>query len=237
MRPRQILATVPLAGLCWLTAIGACRPAYAQTESGFTSLFDGKSLAGWRGFRQSSVPDGWTVDDQAIRGSGTGPDLMTEQQYGDFELRFEWKIEPGSNSGVIYRVQEEGVEQTYQSGIEYQILDDEQFKRELTPTQATAAIYGLYGEPDKVLRATGEYNSARIIARGNRLEHWLNDELVVECVRGSADWNKRLAASKFHAWPTFARSQRGHIALQSHGGAVWFRNLRIQPLDHAHAKP
>jgi hypothetical protein len=236
MRKRRFTSTIPLALICWLAAAATHALGQAETEPGFVALFDGQTLAGWRGFQQSEVPACWTVAEQAIRGSGTGPDLITQQQYGDFELRFEWKIEPGGNSGVIYRVQEEGVEQSYQSGIEYQILDDEHFKSDLTPTQATAAIYGLYGEPDKSLRPVGEYNSARIVARGNRLEHWLNDELVVECVRGSADWNKRLAASKFYAWPTFANSARGHIALQSHGGAVWFRNLRIQPLD-ANTKP
>ena len=203
-------------------------PARAQTDADFVPLFDGQTLSGWRGFKQETVPSTWTVDDGAIHGSGGGPDLITQRQYGDFELRFEWKIEAGGNSGVIYRVQEEGVDESYQSGIEYQLLDDERLSTTTWfPRRVAERSTDCMAAADNVLRPVGQYNSSRIVARGQRLEHWLNDELVAECVIGSPDWKQANRRQQVSRLAHLCRSSRGHIALQSHGGAVWFRNLRI----------
>jgi hypothetical protein len=207
-----------------------------SAEEGFVDLFNGTSIDQWRGYKQDSVPETWSVDEGAIRGSGRGPDLITKQQFGDFELRFEWKIAAGGNSGVIYRATE-AEQESYQSGPEYQILDD----KHLDPDDehaftATAALYDLYAAEKKDLKPAGEYNSAKIVVQGNRIEHWLNDTKVVECVIGSDDWQKKVAASKFAKWKSFAKSPRGHIVLQSHGSPVWFRNIRVKELTSAPAK-
>lgn len=192
-------------------------------------IFDGKTLAGWRGFRKKSIENHWVVEEGAIKGRGDGPDIVTEKQYGDFDLRFEWKIAPGGNSGVIYRVSEDE-EQTYHTGPEYQVLDDGKFADANNATVLTSGLYALYGADKTELRPIGEYNSSRIVVRGNLIQHWLNDQKVIECHIGSEDWNKKVAASKFAQWKKFGKNKKGHIALQSHGSPVWYRNITITDL-------
>ena len=201
-------------------------------EPEFQSLFDGKTLAGWRGYNQEGPVANWTVEDGAIKGNGEGPDLITERKFGDFELHFEWKLAAGGNSGIIYRVTQEG-EKAYHSGVEYQLLDDDHFKEELSTVHSTAAIYGLFGSDNKTLNAADEFNSSKIIARGNHLEHWLNSELIAEGEIDSEAWKTKVAASKFHEWPLFANQPDGHIALQAHGAEVWYRNVRVKTLTSA----
>lgn len=196
---------------------------------GFEILFDGQSLAAWRAYQQAGLPDTWQVADHLLYGTGTGPDLITIKTYGDFELQFEWKIEAGGNSGVIYRATEDGP-RAHQTGIEYQIIDDHQTDESVPPVHSAGAIYGLYCEADKTLHPVGEFNVSKIVVKGNHLEHWLNDTRVAECEIGSEDWNQKFAASKFESWPGFAQHARGHIALQAHGHPVWFRRIRIRAL-------
>lgn len=224
-RPHVVLFSICLIALSALTST-------ADEERDFVSLFDGKTLSGWRAYQQDEVTDNWTVDDGAIRGSGQGADLITEAQFGDFELRFEWKVTPGGNSGVIYRASEDQ-QQSYQSGPEYQILDESQRNEDdpkVPPTVAAGALYGLYGASEKPIPSSEEFNTGRIVARGNHIEHWLNGAKIVDCEMESDDWNKKVAASKFHAWPAFAKNAQGHIVLQSHNSPVWFKNLRIKKL-------
>ena len=192
-------------------------------------IFDGKTLAGWRGYQKQAIDDHWVVEDGAIKGSGKGPDIVTEKQYGDFDLRFEWKIAPGGNSGVIYRVTEDA-EQAYHTGPEYQVLDDGEFADSNNPTILSSGLYALYGTEKKELRPVGEYNVSRIVVRGNVIQHWLNDQKVLECHIGSEDWNKKVAASKFAQWKRFGKNKKGHIALQSHGSPVWYRNITVTDL-------
>jgi hypothetical protein len=214
-----------IAGL--LLARAATSATRADDESGFRPLFDGQSLAGWRGYQGKPINGSWTVVDGMIQGNGQGPDLVTDQEFADFEVRFEWKLAARGNSGVIYHAAE-SLPESYQSGLEYQLLDDSAFREQLAPLQATASIYGLYANRDETPKPAGQFNSGRIVAHGGHREHWLNDELVAECEIGSEDWRQRIAASKFRAWPEFAKRPAGRIALQSHGGQVWFRNIRIK---------
>lgn len=219
-----------LTGFVFVALMLATTSHLASAESEWTVLFDGKSLAGWRGYKMDAVPESWKVEEGQIKGTGEGPDLVTEATYSNFELTFEWKLSEGGNSGVLYLVSESG-EAAFHSGPEYQLLDDEHYQQDLSPVHSAAAIYGLYGTKHKTLNRAGEYNSAKIIVRGSRIEHWLNGELVNQCDRNSEDWKTKLAASKFHAWASFANGQAGHIALQAHGSDVWFRNLQIKRLE------
>jgi hypothetical protein len=200
-------------------------------DDGVVTLFDGESLDEWRGYRQETVPAAWTVEDRSIHGTGSGPDLITKRLFGDFELQFEWKISPGGNSGLIYRATEDEAA-SYQTGLEYQLLDDLGVDPEGKGTlHSTAAVYALYGSEKKdLVKPAGEFNVSKIVVNGNHVEHWLNETKVVECFIGSDDWNKRLAASKFAKWNRFNKSTSGHIVLQSHGSPVWFRNIRIKEL-------
>ncbi|MDG2381945.1 MAG: DUF1080 domain-containing protein [Pirellulaceae bacterium] len=207
-----------------------CAPnIFADEETKFEALFDGKTLSGWRGHRQPDVPPTWLVENGTIRGTGKGPDLLTKSVYGDFDLRFQWKLGEAGNSGVIYRVSESD-KQTHQTGPEYQLVSQKPVNSERRPTTACGSLYGLYGESEITLQPQGEFNRSRIVVEEGRIQHWLNGEKVVDCEIGSEDWDKKIEASQFHAWPQFAQNKRGHIVLQAAGSPVWFRDLRIKQL-------
>lgn len=212
-----------------LAAAGAEPNALTDDErrAGWELLFDGRSLAGWRGYNRSELPDGWVVENGTLARVGPGGDIITESQYGDFELSLEWKVEAGGNSGVFYRA-EEGHEWIYQSAPEMQILDDAGHRDGGDPLTSAGANYGLHPAPRGVVRAAGQWNEARIVADGDRVEHWLNGVKIVEYELGSRDWEERVAASKFAEWPPYGRARRGHIGLQDHGDPVWFRNVKIR---------
>ena len=199
----------------------------AEQKAGWRLLFDGKSTAGWRGFKAAAPDAGWTVKDGALMPDPkTSKDIMTKDEFANFELDFEWKISPKGNSGVMFHVIEQG-DETYQSGPEYQILDNSRGER---PLEQAGGLYALYAPSMDMTKPVGEFNQARIIVDHGRVQHWLNGMMVAEYDMGSADFKAKVAGSKFKAWPQFASSPTGHIALQNHGNAVAFRNLKIKVL-------
>lgn len=200
--------------------------ATAAEEDGWTSLMD---LGSWRGYQQQEVPKAWRLEEGVLTLDGSGGDLITREQYGDFEFAFDWKIAEGGNSGVIYLASEDHPN-SYESGPEYQVLDDAGHPDSKDVNKA-GALYDLYGRSVESTKPAGEWNTGRIKLESGRLEHWLNGEKVVDTMIGSDDWNERIAGSKFASWGDFAKSRRGHIALQDHGARVWFRNVRVRPLD------
>jgi Domain of Unknown Function (DUF1080) len=200
-----------------------------EKAAGWKLLFDGKSLAGWRGFKTTTPPAGWkAIDGLLVRESGGG-DLMTVDQYGDFELRLDWRISEGGNSGIMFRVTPEG-EEPWHSGPEMQVLDNARHKDGANPLTSAGSNYALYAPVRDVTKPVGEWNAVRLIAKGNHVEHWLNDVKVVEYELFSPDWEKRVQASKFGEIPPYGRAKRGHIAIQDHGDRVWYRNIKIKPL-------
>jgi hypothetical protein len=224
----------------------------AMLPSPWISLFDGRTLTGWRGLGSSGVPTAhWVVDSGMIRKipSGkvpvqadgqplVGGDLMTEGTWRDFELEWEWKIAPGGNSGIKYNVSEERsvmLEPTHAAkAFEYQMLDDDRHPDGKLPTHRAGALYDLVApNAAKVLRAVGEWNSSRIILAGNHGEHWLNGAKIVSYELGTAAMDSALTASKYHGWPWFADRRSGHIVIQDHGDEVWIRNIRIRSLRTA----
>ena len=214
------------AALVLLFAFAA--PSSAE-EGEWITLFDGGSLDAWRGYQKESVPESWVVEGDALTFKGSGGNLITREQYADFELRLEWKISKEGNSGVIYRATEEG-DEPYQTGPEYQLLDNDAHRENGSPLNWTGALYGLYAADAEPL-PVGEWNTTRIVVSGDRVEHWLNGERVVDCEMGSDDWNDKVAGTKFANWSGFAKHRRGHIALQDHGHPVWFRNIKIRLLE------
>jgi hypothetical protein len=201
----------------------------AERAAGWSLLFDGRTLAGWRGYNRGDVPDGWAVEDGALTRVGPGGDIISLQQFRDFELSIDWKVEPGANSGIFYRAAE-GEEWIYHSAPEFQVLDDERHPDGGSPVTSAGSNYGLHGAPRGVVRTAGEWNTARIVVRGDHVEHWLNGTKVVEYELGGPEWLELVRNSKFGAWPAYGRAERGHIGLQEHGGQVSFRNIKIREL-------
>jgi hypothetical protein len=207
----------------------AARDAPAPAEGEWRVLFDGKSLDAWRGFKSDRVPAGWQVVDGALTRVGEAGDLITRDQFGDFELALEWKVAEGGNSGIMYRVTEDAAS-TYETGPEMQVLDDARHKDGQSRLTSAGSAYGLYAAPAGVVKPAGEWNAVRIVVRGNHVEHWLNGTKVVEYELGSPDWEAKVKASKFKQWPGYGRAASGHIALQDHGDRVAYRDIRIRTL-------
>lgn len=205
----------------------------AQKAEGWKLLFDGHSMAGWRTYR-GLENNSWEVIDGTLHckpfdGAEKRADLITESQYSNFELAFEWKISPQGNSGVIYRVTEE-FDEPYFTGPEYQVLDDGGYPGEVKETNFSGGAYDMYAPVNKSLKPVGEWNTAKIVANGNHIEHWLNGTKVVEYEIGSDDWSKRKAASKWNDAKGYGVPAQGHIDLQDHKNEVWFRNIMIREL-------
>jgi hypothetical protein len=204
-----------------------------EKANGWKLLFDGRTTDGWRGYRSKAMPDRWQVRDVALvlqhKSGKTGGDIVTVDQFDNFELSLEWKIAPRGNSGIMYRVTEKE-EAPYESGPEYQLLDNAGHEDGKSPLTSAASCYALYAPSKDATRPVGEWNQTRIIVNGNHVEHWLNGVQVVTYELGSADWNKRVAASKFKSMPRFGKEPRGHIDLQDHGDDIAFRNIKIRPL-------
>jgi len=206
----------------------------AEKEAGWKLLFDGKSTEGWRNYRKQTVGAGWKIIDGALTRAEKGAgDIITTEQYDSFELLIDYKIAPGGNSGVMYHVTEEGAT-PWQTGPEVQILDNAAGK----DPQRAGWLYQLYqpaidpktGKPIDATRPAGEWNTLRIVITPEKCEHFMNGVKYVEYVKGSDDWNQRVARSKFGKMPLFGKAARGHICLQDHGNEVAFRNIKIRPI-------
>ena len=194
------------------------------------NLFDGRTLQGWRVYQGSAQPRGWYVKDGTLTKDSVTDDIITTEQFGNFELQLEWRIQAGGNAGIFYRVTEE-YEKPYWSGAEYQLLDDAGHPDAANRLTAAGAAYGLYPAPAGVVKPAGEWNSTRIVARAGHVEHWLNGKKLLEYENGSADWQARVAGSKFAEWPNFGKARRGYIAIQGdHNGELSLRNIRIREL-------
>lgn len=199
----------------------------AEKAAGWRLLFDGKSTQGWRGFKAAAPDPGWHVAGGALSPDPkTSRDVISKDEFGDFELAFEWKISKLGNSGVMFHVIEVG-DQTYQSGPEYQILDNAHGE---PPVEQAAALFALYAPGVDATKPPGQFNQSRLIVDHGHVQHWLNGKKVVEYELGSPEFKARVAASKFKQWPQFASSPTGHIALQNHGDEVAFRNIKIRVL-------
>jgi 3-keto-disaccharide hydrolase len=197
---------------------------------GWRMLFDGTSMAAWRGFKSEALPAGWRAVDGVLSKDGAVPDIISRDRFGDFELELDWRIGEAGNSGIFYRGTEE-YNRIYWSAPEYQLLDDVKGADNKTRLTCAGAAYALYPSPAGHLKPVGEWNQTRIVARGPQVEHWLNGVKLLQYEQGSADWNAKVTASKFKDWPNFGKATRGHLAIQGdHEGALAFRNIRIRTI-------
>ena len=206
---------------------GSPAPTAALATNQSRSLVDS---AAWRAYRADTLPTGWRVADGMLTKSDVTGDIVTREQYGDFDLEFEWRIARGGNAGVFYRVTEQD-ERVYWTGPEYQLLDDANAPDGRNRLTSAGAAYGLYPAPAGVVRPAGEWNTGRIVILFGTVQHWLNGEKTAEYTLGSEDWETKVKASKFGEWPRYGRAARGHIAIQGdHDGDLALRNVRIREL-------
>ena len=209
----------------------------AEAQKGkWVSLFDGKTTNGWHSWQSDKVLPQWQVKDGAIvLAEKGGKDLVTDKEYGDFELELEWKISEGGNSGIIYHVIEDKKYCCpYSTGPEIQVLDDVKHadaKAGKAGNHKSGSLYDMLPPTDfAAVKPAGEWNKAKIVIRNGKGESWLNGKKVVDFPSQGADWDKLVADSKFKTWEGFGTFAKGKIALQDHGNEVAFRNIRIKEL-------
>jgi hypothetical protein len=191
---------------------------------------DLESLSAWRGYKSQEIPKGWKLVDGTITKEGNAEDLVSRDQYGNFELSLDWMIAPKGNAGIFYRATEE-YDHIYWSGPEYQLLDDAGHPDGKNRLTSGGSAYGLYAPPAGVIHPAGQWNSTRIIVNGKHVEHWLNGQKVVEYELESPDWTAKVKASKFGEWPNYGRASRGYIGIQGdHPGLLTLRNMKIREL-------
>src|SRR6266571_8698930 len=173
-----------------------------QRAAGWRPLFDGTSTAAWRGYKQQAVPAGWRIVDGTLTKSGPVDDIISRDQFGNFQLALDWKLSPGGNAGVFYRGTEE-YDHIYWSAPEYQLLDDAGHPDGQSRLTSAGAAYALYPSPAGFLKPAGEWNSTRIVVKGNSVQHWMNGQKLLEYELGSPDWQAKVKASKFVAYPKY----------------------------------
>jgi len=201
-----------------------------EKAAGWRLLFDGHTPRGWHAFGKTLFPRGWQVQNGCLVRVAAAGDIATDEEFADFELCFEWRVSAGGNSGVFYRVSEDRGA-PWETGPEYQILDNAEHPDGRNPLTSAASCYALYAPERDVTQPVGFFNQARIVARGNHVEHWLNGVKVVEYELHSPDWQERVAQSKFSKMPDFGLRRAGRICLQDHGDKVWYRNIKVRPLN------
>jgi cytochrome c len=210
-----------------------------EKAGGWRLLFDGKTTDGWRGYKMDKMPPGWKVIDGSLvrvsggaggKGAGGGDDIITTDEFDNFEFQVDWRVmDQAGNSGVVIRAAEDAVT-SWHTGPEMQILDNAAYPgRDVR--QLAGACYDLYAPAKDVSHPQGEWNTARVVANGPHVEHWLNGTKLLDYELGSDDWKQRVAKSKFKDMKHFQDPpMKGHICLQDHTARLEFRNIKIRPL-------
>jgi hypothetical protein len=219
------------AALLIALALGFAPQAQPHQPGAWQALFDGTTTAGWHGYNQKTMPDGWKVVDGAFTRVGKGGDIVSDREFANFELVVDWKIAAKGNSGIFYRVVEHPDDtEMWMAAPEYQLIDDAGYPGPLKPTQKTAANYDLQPPGVDATRPAGEWNTTRILVDGAHVEHWLNGKQIVVYDLWTDEWNKLVAVSKFKDHPRYARAKSGRIGIQDHGDPAAFRSIRIREL-------
>lgn len=207
----------------------------SRQGSGYVALFDGKTLEGWRTYRNKG-DSAWSVQDGVLHCAGSESDksdmqadLITNDQYANFDFSVEWKIAPQGNSGIMYLVGETE-EAAYMTGPEYQLIDDANFPEKLEDWQKTGANYAMHPAPDARPNPVGQWNQTRIVVNGGKVEHWLNGTRIVAYDMSSDEWKSAKNGGKWKDTPAYGTVKKGHIALQNHGSEAWFRDIKIKQL-------
>lgn len=222
-----LLATIAVAAFAFV-------PVKKEKGDDWITLFDGKTTTGWHSWKQTTVGSGWKVENGTLAfdpsAKNGGGDLVTNDEFSDFDLKMEWKISEGGNSGIIFYVNEDPkYDDTYNTGLEMQVLDNDKHPDGKIPKHRAGNLYDLIAGPDNV-KPVGEWNKVEILSKNGSLKLYLNGQNVVTTTLWDDNWRKMVAGSKFKQWPDFGTFKSGHIALQNHGNKVWYRNIEIKKL-------
>lgn len=202
-----------------------------EKREGWKLLFNGKNLDGWKTFQGKEI-SGWKVIDGVLNNSGIGSDhggdIVTKEKFQNFELAIEWKIASKSNSGIFYHVNEKIGKAIYESGPEYQIIDDIGWPDKLHNDQYSGADYGMYAPQNATVKEIGDWNQTRIIVNGTHVQHYLNGVKVVDYQLWDTDWMSQKENGKWKDFPYYGMARKGNIGLQDHGGLAQFRSIKIK---------
>ena len=212
-------------GIVW--AIGDNRK---TTTVKWKSLLGEQVADTWRGYQRESMPDGWQMVNGELSRVKDAGDIITTAQFENFELRFEWKVERGGNSGVFFGVSEDGAV-AWHSGPEYQLLHNAGHPDGQAAITAAGSNYAVHPPIEDMTNPVGKWNRSRLRVNRGHVEHWMNGMYLLSYDIGDDEWQRRVTDSKFSELPLYGQNRRGHIALQDHGDPVWFRNMKISALD------
>lgn len=234
---RRLLTVLAIAALTGcgedeVIAAGECVHGLTPGESdaGWRLLFDGESLASFRSYREDAVNDGWGIENGCLTRLAGGGDLISREQFGDFELKLDWRISEAGNSGIFIRGDESGRTIHY-TGYEMQVLDNVGHRDSKDPTHRAGAYYDMIAPDHDTTQPVGSWNAVHIIARGPAVEFRLNGRTTAAFEQGSPEWQALYESSKFTNREDYGSLLRGHIGFQDHWDKVWYRNIRILELD------
>jgi hypothetical protein len=213
----------------------------SQTNNdGWISLFDGTTTKGWHKYGGGAVGSGWKIQDGSIfldttvevNGKRDGGDIVTDEEFENFDLKLEWKIAKNGNSGIMFCVHEDTTKYKYpfETGPEMQVLDNEGHPDGKIKKHRAGDLYDLVSCSKETVKPVGEWNQVEIKLLNGKLDFYLNGENVVSTTMWDDNWDKLVAGSKFKTMPGFATFKKGHIDLQDHDCMVWFRNIMIKKL-------
>jgi hypothetical protein len=203
----------------------------AEKADGWKSLFDGKTMNHWRNFKAEGVNAKWSVKDGAMQLAGRGGgDIITKEQFENFDFQMEWKISEGGNSGIFILADEKG-KKVYSHAPEIQILDNERHRDRMKPTHRSGSLYDMIASPESSFKKAGEWNQVRILLDKGNLQVWQNGVSTCKLKINGEKWVTLRNKSKFAKWPGFGLNKKGHIGLQDHGNLVFFKKIKIKTLD------